>query len=223
LILMLDDDNILDADYLETALQIAAAEPTIGAFGGIARPMLEIGEPRKWQKKMYPYLAIRNYGDLPITSNHDAWGEWEPIGAGMVVRTDIARKFAEYVRTVPMAAALDRSGTSLLSGYDSLLARCAYRLGYSCSYQPTLKLTHFIKRPRMKPSYLIRLLYGHGRSIVILNTVLGYPTQKLGLLLLLARLPYRFVKNGIGGALTWAWDWGYFIECRAKAHAALRG
>ena len=46
LLLMLDDDNILDPDYLQAAVEIAAENPTLGAFGGISRPVLETGQPK---------------------------------------------------------------------------------------------------------------------------------------------------------------------------------
>src|SRR3984885_15880331 len=49
-IVMVDDDNILDADYLETALAIAESEGAPGAFGGMALPHLETGTARKWQR-----------------------------------------------------------------------------------------------------------------------------------------------------------------------------
>ncbi|MGH9666275.1 MAG: glycosyltransferase family A protein, partial [Bryobacteraceae bacterium] len=44
-----DDDNALDADYLAQALRIAAEEPSIGCFGGIARPVFEGRQPAPWK------------------------------------------------------------------------------------------------------------------------------------------------------------------------------
>jgi glycosyltransferase involved in cell wall biosynthesis len=215
LLLMLDDDNVLDPDYLQTAVEIAAADPTIGAFGGISRPLLETGEPKPWQQKMYPFIAVRDLGPAPIISSEDQRGDWEPIGAGMVVRKIVAKKFSEYVRENPIAASIDRRGKTLLSGYDSLLARCSYPLGFLNSYQPRLKLTHIIKPQRMKISYMIRLLLGHGRSFVMLNTILGQPSPPLAFRDLIKRFFYRKEKDGLAGAVFWAWDIGYFLECRA--------
>jgi glycosyltransferase involved in cell wall biosynthesis len=216
LLLMLDDDNILDADYLATAVEIARDNPSIGAFGGISRPLLETGSPQSWQEKLYPYIAVRDYGTTPIVSNEDERGEWEPIGAGMVVRADVANRFAQYVRSNRVAASIDRRGKKLLSGYDSLLARCCYPLGYANSYQPRLKLTHYIKPQRMKISYMIRLLHGHGRSFVMLNTILGKRSDPLAFRDLIKRFFYRREKDGLAGTICWAWDLGYFLECRAN-------
>ncbi|MGA2581909.1 MAG: glycosyltransferase [Tepidisphaeraceae bacterium] len=211
---MVDDDNILDPDYLEAALEIARQHPKLGAFGGVTRPVLE-GRVRPWQEKMLPYLGVRDYGQDEITSDADEWGKWEPIGAGMVVRREVVQKFVEFVHSIPGASDLARNGKALLSGEDSLMARSAYRLGYSCSYQPRLKLGHFIKRGRLRFGYLARLLYGHGRSYVILNNVLGKPTQCLSRTEVLSRLPFRCLKDGFPGAIIWAWDIGYMVESRA--------
>jgi glycosyltransferase involved in cell wall biosynthesis len=215
-IVMVDDDNILDPDYLETALAIAETESALGAFGGVARPHLESGPVRKWQKCLLGYLGIREFGDVPITSNQDHWGQWEPIGAGMVLRKDVARKFIEMMDNIPLAIRLGHNGKGLLAGEDSLIARAAYRLGYSCSYQPRLKMTHFIKRPRTKIRYLVRLLFGMGRSMVMLNSVLGIPSAPLSFKELRGRFRDRRSKDGLGGAIIWAWDVGYYWELRRE-------
>jgi glycosyltransferase involved in cell wall biosynthesis len=219
LLVMVDDDNILDPDYLETALAIARSETALGAFGGVVRPHLETGVVRKWQHRLLGYLGVRDFGQSVITSNQDHWGEWEPIGAGMVVRKEVADKFIDLIDNIPLANRLGHNGNSLLAGDDSLIARAAYRVGYSCSYQPRLKLTHFIKRPRMRIPYLVRLLFGQGRSTVILNSVLGIPSAKLGIRELFQRFRHRCSQDGLGGAIIWAWDVGYFIESRSRLTA----
>jgi glycosyltransferase involved in cell wall biosynthesis len=211
-LVMVDDDNILDPDYLEIALTIARCETTLGAFGGIARAQFEAKTPPIWKHRLLEYLGIRDFGETPITSNEDRWGKWEPIGAGMVLRKDVAKKFIELVDHVPLAASLGHNGTGLLAGDDSLMARAAYRLGYSCSYQPRLKLSHFIRQTRLKSSYLIRLLFGQGRSTILLNCVLGIQSDPLRFQALLGRLRYRRAQDGWAGVIVWAWDVGYFLE-----------
>lgn len=220
-IVMVDDDNIIDPDYLEVALEIARAEPALGAFGGIARPRLEVDHASPWQGKLLGYLGIRDYGTEPITSCQDKWGEWEPIGAGMVLRREVARRFIEFMASIPQAVRLGRRGKGLLAGEDSLLARASYRLGYSCSYQPRLKMTHFIKAPRLKFGYLFRLLYGHGRSVIMLEQVLGKPAEPIKFKELINRFFFRYRKDGLrGGLVMWAWDLGYYMEGRAQAPVA---
>jgi hypothetical protein len=135
----------------------------------------------------------------------------------MVVRRAVAERFVQLMETVPAAARLDRAGgTGLMSGGDTLMARCAYRVGLACSYQPALKLTHVIKAGRFEFGYLLRILYGHGRSVVVLNQALGVPVRRMPWWELVLRAPYRLVTRGVPGCIIYAWDLGYFWECRGR-------
>jgi glycosyltransferase involved in cell wall biosynthesis len=218
IIIFVDDDNALDPDYLETALEIARTEPAIGCFGGESRGVLETPLPG-WKRKLLPYIGVRDYGEEPITSNHDEWGEWEPIGAGMVCRKDVAEEFVKIVETRPSACRLGRAGRELMSGEDSLIAHAAYRLGYSCSYQPRLKLFHWIPKERTTFGRLAKTVEGHGRSHAVLRTVKGQRVVKPSLpdvfRHLILRYRERVCRDGIGaGTVNWFWDYGYTIEAR---------
>jgi glycosyltransferase involved in cell wall biosynthesis len=221
ILVFMDDDNHFAPDYLEKVFLIAASKPEIGLFGGVAREVLEEPIPQ-WKTRLLPYLAVRDYGADPITSYNDFWGKWEPVGAGMAARRDVAEQFVKMVEADSLAGRLGRSGTLLLSAEDSLFARIANRLGYACSYQPSLKLLHFIKRSRLVPSQLARNLEGQGRSFVILRKVLGKPVEEFCLAravyFLLRRFLSRVNQSGFRtGIINWFWDYGYLRECRAKA------
>ena len=153
------------------------------------------------------------------TQNEDRWGPWEPPGAGMVFRNDIGKRFVDFVRHAPEARLIGAKGKkSFLRCEDSLLARMACRLGYSSSYQPSLKLYHYIPAPRLKVHNLARLLYGLGRSFVILERVLGKPVDASHVnaytiySLLLRRLIGRARYERRPGLVRWSWDIGYFLE-----------
>ena len=85
-----------------------------------------------WKRRCRPgrtaccFLGVRDYGPNPITSTNRQWGEWEPIGAGMVCRREVAGHFAGLARTLPLAARLGRTGAGMMSGEDTLLAQCAH-------------------------------------------------------------------------------------------------
>ena len=224
LLVFVDDDNCLDADYLENALRIAEAEPEIGLFGGIAKAVLEKGVP-KWKERLLPYLGVRDYGPRPITSKNEYWGKWEPIGAGMVSRRDVAEEFVAMVEHSLVAGELGRKGQSLLSGEDSLFARLANRLGYSCSYQPMLRLSHFIKESRLDYSHLAGTLKGHGRSFVLLQRVTGNEVERLESMsmyhLLVRRFFTRIHSWGLrAGIIHWFWDVGFLLESRNGSFSA---
>lgn len=218
LLVFVDDDNALDADYLETALRISREEPDIGVYGGIARGVFEKAIP-KWKEKLLPYLGVRDYGPKPITSRNQYWGKWEPIGAGMVARRGVAMEFVRMVEHSSLAGELGRKGRSLLSGEDSLFARLSNRLGYACSYQPALHLSHHIKESRLGYAYLAKTLHGHGRSFVLLQRATGKEVEKpetMGMYPVLVRRFFSRIREwGLrAGIIHWFWDIGYLAESR---------
>jgi glycosyltransferase involved in cell wall biosynthesis len=220
IVVFVDDDNYFLPDYLEQALAIAEKEPHIGHFGGIAMPLYE--QPISgWQKKFLPSLGIRDNGPEPITSRLNHWGEWEPIGAGMVCRRDICNQFVEVVRRNELAQLLGRKGKQLMSGEDTLFARIAVDAGYACSYQPSLRLFHFIRSSRVRMPVLARTLYGHGRSYVILEELSRRPIEPDKLWRVLLQLgksaAYRLKTEGLpSGLIQWCWDWGAFRQTLAQ-------
>jgi len=219
IILFVDDDNVLEQDYASRALRIAAAEPEVGAFSGVATGVFE-SEFAAWKKPLLPYLGVRDYGPEIVTSKNDYWGEWDPIGAGMVVRRDIAEHYINFVTESVGAGKLGRRGNSLMSADDTLMARCANQLGYACSYQPSLRLDHHIDPGRLDTRYLKRLLEGHGRSFVVLEKSLGRAVAPVarwaGLRMLFSRYFYRLFKRRRAGMIEWHWDIGYIRASRGQ-------
>ena len=62
LIVMVDDDNLLAPDYLETAVRIAQEHPGLGAFGGKCLPEFET-EPGPWLEARGKGLGLRDRGE----------------------------------------------------------------------------------------------------------------------------------------------------------------
>ena len=102
-----DDDAVLAPDYLEQAVSIAAEHPEFGCFGGkLLLP--KTLRPPKWVEPMLPYLGIRDCGEQPITRCANAWGIWEPPGAGAVVRRPLLER---YVRALARSAGFGPTGS----------------------------------------------------------------------------------------------------------------
>jgi hypothetical protein len=219
LIVFVDDDTYLARDYLEAAVRIAREHPRIGVFGGICEVVLGAGVPRCKDyliPRVLPYFGVRNHGPEPITSDADKYGPWESGTGGMVLRREVGMRFVKFVENSPESGRLGRKGHStLLSCEDSLLARMACRMGYANSYQPSLTFYHYIPASRLRIGYLVRLLYGLGRSSVILERVLGKPlplSQVDNLLITLRRLLGNFFEHRFSGLVLSAWDLGRFLE-----------
>lgn len=62
LIVMVDDDNVVAPDYLETAERIARDHPMLGAFGGKCLPEFEV-KPEPWLKARGKGLGLRDRGE----------------------------------------------------------------------------------------------------------------------------------------------------------------
>lgn len=219
LIVFVDDDTYLARDYLAAALRIAQTQPHIGVFGGICEVVLGEDVPR-WKEYLIPHVlpsfGVRNHGPEPIVSMEDEYGPWETGTGGMVLRREIGMRFVEFVEHSPESRRLGRKGNhSLLSCEDSLLARMACRAGYANSYQPSLTFYHYIPASRLRIGYLMRLLYGLGRSSVILERVLGKPlalSHVANSMITFRRLLGNFFEHRFSGLVLSAWDIGRFLE-----------
>ncbi len=169
-----DDDNLLQAQYLENALEIGALNPQLGAFGGKACGVFD-RRPDWLVRRHIARYAVRDNGPHPITGPGDRWGLWEPFGAGLIVRADVARAFAELIDASEDAGGLGRTRAELGSGEDSLFSRIAHRLGYQVAYRPELVLDHIISSNRLNWRYLFRLIAGQARAQFVLNRICGGP------------------------------------------------
>lgn len=223
LIVFVDDDNYLAPGYLEQSLRIMHEHPEIGVCAGSCDAVHE-RPVRLWKRcilpLVLPYLAVRNWGAEPITSNEDKWGPWEPPTSGMVLRRDVGLRFVEFVEHSDAAKQLGRKGRSMLACEDSLLARMAYRLGYYSSYQPSLHFHHYLPSSRLRFHYLVRLLHGLGRSAILLERTLGSQLdgnlRTVNSLSVSVALAKRFLghilHHQIAAPIMFAWDFGFFTE-----------
>ncbi len=166
MLVFVDDDNVLDVDYLDQVLRLAAAWPMLGAFGGQARPMFE-EEPPEWTRPYWARLAIREF-DQDRWSNVPCLEETTPYGTGLCVRRRVADEYLAHHANRKRKFVLDRAGTSLLSGGDEDLAATACDIGLGNGLFTSLKLTHLIPRERVEENYLLQLSEAQSFSAVVL-------------------------------------------------------
>ncbi len=60
LLIFVDDDNILNSDYLEISLEISKSFSVLGAWGGQTIPEFD-EQPPEWTKTYWHYLAIHEF------------------------------------------------------------------------------------------------------------------------------------------------------------------
>ena len=179
LLLFVDDDNLLARDYLSHALELAQAWPALGAWSGKMTPEYE-EVPAAELTPLLNCLALNSHvltrdqwSNAPTLQNHAL-----PCGAGMCVRREVARSYAQLVQGNSLRRALDRKGGSLLSSGDTDMALVGCDLGFGTGIFTRLGLTHLISKKRVQPEYLFRLHEAIGVSLKILAAIRGQPVSR---------------------------------------------
>jgi len=170
IIVLVDDDNVLDAPYLANVVRHFAADAGLGALGGIVRPEFE-GPPPPWLAPFHGLLALRDLGPVPQRAHWRGgaprqYPPCSPIGAGLAIRRAIALAYAAALAADPARRQLDRTGRQLVSGGDNDLVMHVLEAGWTIGYEPDLALTHLIPGRRMERSYLGALNRAIARSWV---------------------------------------------------------
>ena len=176
LLVFVDDDNVLAADYLEIALQVAREKPFLGSWSGDCEPDFD-ETPPAWLRRYWGNLALRKV-DRDLWSNLPREAETLPCGAGLCVRRAVAQHYLMLNRTGKRSFQLDRTGASLISGGDQDLATCACDLGYGVGVIAALRLTHLIPAARLTLDYQARLAEGIHFSAVVLAFLRGHELRE---------------------------------------------
>jgi glycosyltransferase involved in cell wall biosynthesis len=171
LLLFVDDDNMLQPDYLAVLLNLAEEHSKLGCFGaGILEPEFE-QEP---SPELRPYtfnLALRSI-EKPEWSNSMNEAR-KPLGAGLAVRRMVAEKSAAVVQSCPIRIQLDRCGSTLNSGGDDEFSWAACEMGLGKGLFPALKIKHLIGQKRVEKQYLLSIVKGNGFSLAMLAHLHG--------------------------------------------------
>jgi glycosyltransferase involved in cell wall biosynthesis len=156
LILFVDDDNILQSDYLETAIKIGNAHPELGTWGsGTIVPEFEV-EPHKDLIPYLRFLALRNNKEVYF-SNETTLNDATPLGAGLCARQSVVEAYLKFFEESKIKLS-DRVGTSLAGGGDNEICYVGCRAGLGMGVFPELKMVHVIPKGRVSEEYLLRLI-----------------------------------------------------------------
>lgn len=168
LLVFVDDDNVLDPDYLQNALQVAESKPYLGAWSGQCRPGFE-KPAEEWTRRYWGNLALREF-DRSVWSNLPHLPESMPCGAGLCVRREVARQYLSLHESGARKITLDRAGKSFASAGDNDLAACACDVGLGVGLFAELRLTHLIPPERLTLEYLAGLCEGIAYSGIIFRS-----------------------------------------------------
>lgn len=198
-LVFVDDDNILDADYLANAAAIWAGFPQLAALGGRSSPEFE-SPPPEWLSPFYPHLALITV-DADCWSNRKDFGVF-PCGAGLCIRRELALMYAMEVKSDERRLKLDRSDRSLISCGDTDMVLHCIRHGWGVGRFRNLHLTHIIPRERLEYAYHKRLAYGIGYSVGVLRAIDG-PVSLASKTKALVVAVLGLITSGASGPARW--------------------
>lgn len=163
IVVFVDDDCLLEPDYLENVLSIMREHPFLGAVGGYGRAEYEQPPPAWMDKGLRQYhldFEPSEFGHSLLYARAErCWGPWIPVGAGLVMRRELADAYAADTRADPVALGLDRTGAQLFGGGDLDMSIHAIAQGYAVGKDRNLRFTHVVPSFRLELKYMIRLLY----------------------------------------------------------------
>jgi glycosyltransferase involved in cell wall biosynthesis len=151
-IIFCDDDNWLDAQYVQLAVEILDSRQDVGALGGCCKPTSSIEFPAWfWTHARNYAVGAQALESGDITERRLVWG------AGMILRASVVRRIlAEQVKNL----LVDREGGKLTTGGDGEICKWLILAGYRLWYDERLRLTHYIPAERLTKEYFQRLRAG---------------------------------------------------------------
>lgn len=164
-LIFIDDDNILAENYLSTVSDLFEANQMLGCIGGALLPRFEVPPPAH-SEPFWECLALREVTQIEINDTYSFAAK--PFGAGMALRSEVAKQYAGMVTESDSRKGLGRVGQSLGGCEDIDLAFTACDLSFCCGLFPQLRLTHLIDARRVEWAYLKKIAYGANVSYIAL-------------------------------------------------------
>ena len=149
-VVFVDDDNVLDPDYLQRAEEIIRQNPAIVLFCGRISGEFEEAPPA-WLAPFYRQLAIIDFDDDTSAA------EWIPSQlpcwtAGMCVRRDVVTEYCDEIAGDPFALSIQTRVE------DVYLVMRTVAKGYTAGLFRRLHLRHLIPPERMTIEYLCKIV-----------------------------------------------------------------
>ena len=212
LIVFVDDDTVLDADYLSLVNTIKREWPILGTWGSGFIGLEFEEQPASHLERFFPYLAFRS-SKSPQWSNIAPCPDATPVGAGLCVRGSVAKAYCEMFERSKIRIT-SRVGETLLGHEDFEISYVACHTGLGMGLFPALKISHLIPKRRITEDYLLKLYEGSRTS----NLMLAYKWRGISVASpftvrgILSILKNYFVRHGIDRGM-------YFANLRATITA----
>ena len=193
ILIFVDDDNVLDPNYLSRAAELASNWLILGAWGaGLILPEFEVEPPPHLSEFIVAGIALRQ-ASAPRWTNVLPCEYATPFGPGLCVRRSVAEAYCRLSEDSSKGPVITgRIGNVLLSGDDLEFSYIATDLGMGVGTFPELRVLHLIPKERMSEAYLVKIIQGHTISTLLLEY------KWLGI----SRSPLRGLLSLVEGILT---------------------
>ena len=160
LVLICDDDNWLNEDYVEKAYQRMQSDDKIGAAGGRGIGVSDVEFPGWFEKDGYAFAVGKQ-----AEATGDISGKKYLWGAGMIFRKSLYTKAYSGAPSFLSGPQKDL----VTRGEDVEFCLRILILGYTLFYDDSLIYQHFIPQNRLTDDYRKKLLNGYNAETYILN------------------------------------------------------
>lgn len=154
IIVFLDDDSMVEADYLRNLQRSLDDCPQADAFGGCIHPLFESGKEPEWLCKWtYSWVSAIDLGGQmqQFTSKY-------PIGANMGFRRRALDRVGDF------NTSLGRTLKNLMGGEEKDIFARVKAAGMQIWYFPDIRVQHVIPESRTTRDYIVRFAKGIGLS-----------------------------------------------------------
>jgi glycosyltransferase involved in cell wall biosynthesis len=158
-LLFVDDDNILDGDWVKKLLYLFQTMPEVGIIGGYNEALIQ-GEKPRWFDRYQGIYACGPRDNLSTINPKKVFG------AGIAFRTKVIKTV--LLSTLPPFL-VGRTRYALLRGDDTEIVLRSLLLGWSFYYDSSLKLQHFLPTGKVNWNYVCMARKGGGEADIILR------------------------------------------------------
>lgn len=176
-LVFLDDDAMVEQDYIANLQKHLSEHPETGAFGGQIVPFFEDGEPEWYSHWSMGFVSALDRGDRVHVFPDNAF----PIGANMGIRREVIDQVGTF------NTELGRTGNKLLAGEEKDIFNRIRSAGWDILYFPNIGVRHCIPAKRTTREFITRIAYGIGVSERL-------RTRNMGLCVYTKRLFLELVK-----------------------------
>ena len=176
ILVLLDDDNSLDGEFVEPLLRLTEAHPGWGAVRPAVLPQWEVPPPA-W---------LESFGELCLSYTspklrgsatrywpcHEFGQAQRPPGGGMILHQDVVEAYLASLSDTSRTR-LGRTGDDLAGCEDADMFRFVEKQGRGLIETEELVVYHHIPRQRLRLPYLLRLNYAMLKSYAYLDELMG--------------------------------------------------